>query len=639
MTKIKDKFIVFSKVWLTAGNSGTTAGTDFIGTTDAVDFVIKTNSSESLRVKSGGNVGIAWSNPSTLLQIFNVNSSTTIGNSRYIALNNNGSINKTAEIGFGWSGTVGAATTYQPAVVGGLNSSAAGLGTVDVFIATRSVTTDTAPLERMRVTAAGNVGINNVSPNAKLDVTGDAIISTSLTTPLIIGGSTATSKVTLQSTTGTGTTTADAIVFNVGTNGGTSGLRINNSAEIGLNTAPITGVHLVLNKNITGATATASLYNRGTIQSDVTASHMYFQTRLSTQATSFTLTDMYHYYADCPVTLGAGSSITNNYGFYVTSTNTRATNNYAFYGNIASGSNRYNLYMNGTAANYLAGILGIGIIPVTGQIITTQASGATSATYSARFRNSTNAGDVAWIRDDGTINANDSYYLGGSKFIHSKGSTDNVFVGLSTASNPTGTGTVGIGNNVMPNLSTGSLNVGIGNSALNSVSTGSSNLGIGSEACVFVTTGNFNVGVGENTLRDTQTVSNNTAIGYFAGRWNFTGHDNVFVGYNTGNAGSNTDSNNGVFVGSGSGANGAGLSNILALGAGASVSASNTFQYGNGSVTDHFFTGNINTSQPSANGKGAWKLGKYLAATVVVSTTNYVEVMIDGTLRKLAIVT
>ena len=49
--------------WLLAGNSGTTAGTDFIGTTDAVDWVIKTNNTERMRVMSAGNIGISTATP------------------------------------------------------------------------------------------------------------------------------------------------------------------------------------------------------------------------------------------------------------------------------------------------------------------------------------------------------------------------------------------------------------------------------------------------------------------------------------------------------------------------------------------------------------------------------------------------
>jgi hypothetical protein len=44
---------------------------------------------------------------------------------------------------------------------------------------------------------------------------------------------------------------------------------------------------------------------------------------------------------------------------------TGATNNYGFFGDIASGTGRYNLYMNGTADNYLGGNLGIGSTSLT----------------------------------------------------------------------------------------------------------------------------------------------------------------------------------------------------------------------------------------------------------------------------------
>lgn len=42
----------FAQTWSTTGNSGTTAGTNFIGTTDAKDFVFKTNGIEKGRIKS-----------------------------------------------------------------------------------------------------------------------------------------------------------------------------------------------------------------------------------------------------------------------------------------------------------------------------------------------------------------------------------------------------------------------------------------------------------------------------------------------------------------------------------------------------------------------------------------------------------
>jgi hypothetical protein len=44
--------------WLLTGNAGTNPATNFLGTTDNVDFVLRTNNLERLRVRSNGDVGI-----------------------------------------------------------------------------------------------------------------------------------------------------------------------------------------------------------------------------------------------------------------------------------------------------------------------------------------------------------------------------------------------------------------------------------------------------------------------------------------------------------------------------------------------------------------------------------------------------
>lgn len=44
--------------WALAGNAGTTAGTNFIGTTDAVDLHFKTTNTNRMIIASGGNIGI-----------------------------------------------------------------------------------------------------------------------------------------------------------------------------------------------------------------------------------------------------------------------------------------------------------------------------------------------------------------------------------------------------------------------------------------------------------------------------------------------------------------------------------------------------------------------------------------------------
>jgi len=54
---------MLNQAWVLTGNAGTTAGTNFLGTTDAKDLVFKTNSTEWMRILSGGNVGIGTSTP------------------------------------------------------------------------------------------------------------------------------------------------------------------------------------------------------------------------------------------------------------------------------------------------------------------------------------------------------------------------------------------------------------------------------------------------------------------------------------------------------------------------------------------------------------------------------------------------
>jgi hypothetical protein len=58
-----------SDAWRILGNAGTTAGTNFLGTTDAQDLVFKTNNTERARILSAGNFGIGTSTPGTKLEV------------------------------------------------------------------------------------------------------------------------------------------------------------------------------------------------------------------------------------------------------------------------------------------------------------------------------------------------------------------------------------------------------------------------------------------------------------------------------------------------------------------------------------------------------------------------------------------
>jgi len=72
-------------------------------------------------------------------------------------------------IGFGYVSTNG---NFPPAEIGINTTSTSGQTLGDLVFATRSVTTNTAATERMRLDASGNLGIG-VTPTAKFDLAGD----------------------------------------------------------------------------------------------------------------------------------------------------------------------------------------------------------------------------------------------------------------------------------------------------------------------------------------------------------------------------------------------------------------------------------------------------------------------------------
>jgi hypothetical protein len=137
------------------------------------------------------------------------------------------------------------------------------------------------------------------------------------------------------------------------------------TGTLGVGTSAGTGVNLEIDRNLSGAGTCLAVFANGQIQSGVTTGADGFRSSLSTQATAFTLTALRHFHAT-QGTIGAGSTVTDQYGFNVASSLTGATNNYGFYSNIASGTGRWNFYANGTANNYMAGALGIGTTSLTG---------------------------------------------------------------------------------------------------------------------------------------------------------------------------------------------------------------------------------------------------------------------------------
>lgn len=106
-------------------------------------------------------------------------------------------------------------------------------------------------------------------------------------------------------------------------------------SQLGVGGAFVTGISLAVVKAATGATTSRSVRQTAQIQSDVTSRFDGYNSIITTQATPFTLASLHHFIAE-QSTIGAGSIVTNQFGFVVGSTPTGATNNYGVYSNIAS---------------------------------------------------------------------------------------------------------------------------------------------------------------------------------------------------------------------------------------------------------------------------------------------------------------
>lgn len=75
--------------------------------------------------------------------------------------------------------------------------------------------------------------------------------------------------------------------------------------------------------------------------------------RVKTAATAFTTNSVVAFYAVDAVK-GAGSTITNQHGLYIAD-QTQGTNDFGITSLVTSGTNKWNIYASGTAANYFAG--------------------------------------------------------------------------------------------------------------------------------------------------------------------------------------------------------------------------------------------------------------------------------------------
>lgn len=171
--KTIDLSVLNSNDWKVDGNLGTTAGSNFIGTTDAQDLVFKTNNQERLRIKEGDSARVLLANPGDFA-FPGLSSSAVIG----IDGTNHSRLRITAGDDETYNDSKGASIDLHG------NSSSANTGVLDLVAGSSAdsskaaikfwTNTDGSTQQTSAViTGEGNMGIGNSTPNtnAILDLT------------------------------------------------------------------------------------------------------------------------------------------------------------------------------------------------------------------------------------------------------------------------------------------------------------------------------------------------------------------------------------------------------------------------------------------------------------------------------------
>ena len=257
---------------------------------------------------------------------------------------------------------------------------------------------------------------------ATLDNLSDVVITTPATTQYVRYNGTNWVNATIvagdvptlnQNTTGTAATVTGAAQTAITSVGTLSALRVDGNFGIGINGLAQTGLRI--RKDISGSAYAQGIILDGTIQPSVTSRSDTVWSNPSVAA-SVTLPEIKHFYASSPA-IGTGSTITAVTGFKAESNlgnnySGTVTNVYAFSGNINSGTGRWNFFANGTANNYMAGRLGVGLAVTSGamaQVVNTTAADKAfiirgAASQSGDFLDVQNSGGTSQFKVDASGN-------------------------------------------------------------------------------------------------------------------------------------------------------------------------------------------------------------------------------------------
>lgn len=109
-----------------------------------------------------------------------------------------------------------------------------------------------------------------------------------------------------------------------------------------------------ISRNTNSAAYYGSICADTEIQSGVTDEYYGYRSDPSTEATSFNLSTLKHFTAQ-QGTIGAGSSVTDQYGYYAAASLVGGTNNYGFYSSVPGAAGNWAFYGAGSAESYFGG--------------------------------------------------------------------------------------------------------------------------------------------------------------------------------------------------------------------------------------------------------------------------------------------